>query len=448
MSQGYSVILTRCMLISGIGLLSGVAFTLPPIVPLTLGILPLFWYHLGYLRLHAGEGISQPAVDSVYYFGFLITIGALGATALRLGIYGVEGSFSNVAMQFGLGLFATGYAVWARIQLTASSTLLDEANLEEAMNRYVERSRELVANVEMASSSFRAYAETVMVSSQEFTRRVHEDTNTEIKQAAETFRDAILSMTEEGRLAVQALRAVVNDVTFGSEREELKRSVASMMKTVTKLTGTLEELRTSSLAGASSVGQFASDLASVGDRAQEAAGRLGELGDQNGVLTKILAAVQDCRIKFDELNLSVDVAGASVTRFSDNVSTSAATADEFGSQTSKAVSSMREIASVSAKVSGLLASLTSLEGQVRALSDTTGQSDTSLTGMALTVEDLRGVLGNLNGALIDSTGGLKDAMLSISDELEDRLRQSIVSIDQHTKRMSESVTVAVSQGTA
>jgi hypothetical protein len=436
------------MLISAIGLLAGVALPLPPMLPFAFGILPLIWYHLFYLRPKAGDGISQPAVDSVYYFGFLITIGALGATALRLGLYGVEGSFANVAMQFGLGLLATGYAVWARIHLTASSALLDEANLEEAMNRYVERSRVLVSNVELASSNFQQYAETILASSEAFAKRVHDDTNAEIRHAAETFRSAISGLSEEGKIALHSLRAVVNDVTFGSEREELRKSVTAMTVTVTKLTKTLEELRTSSTAGASSVEQFAGGLAAVGSRANEAAQRLGELGDHEGILPKVLAALEESRRMFDELNLSVDVAGVSVTKFSDNVTASASIAADFKSQAGIAVQSMRDIDKVTKKVTALLESLASLEQQFNDLTATTGLSDSSLLGMTTKVDELKSVLENLNFALIDSTGGLKDSMQSISDELEGRLQRSIESMDLYARRVSEDPPLVQTQGVA
>ena len=448
MSQGYSVTLTRCMLISAIGLLSGVAFSLPPYLPLLFGLAPLIWYHLGYLRRHAGEGISQPAVDSVYYFGFLITIGALGATALRLGIYGVEGSFAAVAMQFGLGLLATGYAVWARIHLTASSKLLDEANLEEAMNRYVERSRELVSNVEMASSSFKAYADTVLTNTEAFAQRVHADTTTEIKSAAQLFRDSILGLSEEGKLALQSLRAVVNDVTFGSEREELRRSVSAMTTTVTALTSSLEELKASSQAGASIVGDFAGGLAAVSKGATDAAQGLGELGDRNGILPKVINALQDSRTQFEQLNLSVDVAGASATKFSDSITGTTSAADAFGANSKQAVQSMHKVAATLEKIASFAASIENLEGRLQTLGNVSDKSDASLTGMVGKIDELKEVLENLNAALTDSTGGLKDAMSSISDELESRLRRSIETVEAHVERVNVVMPSSPIQGTA
>lgn len=448
MTEGYSTVLTRCMLISAIGLLAGVALPLPPYLPFALGIAPLIWYHLGFLKRHAGEGISQPAVDSVYYFGFLITIGALGATALRLGLYGVEGSFASIAMQFGLGLLATGYAVWARIHLTASSKLLDEANLEEAMNRYVERSRELVTNVEMASDSFKAYAETVLNNTESFAKRVHADTASEIKSAAQLFRDSISGLSEEGKIALQSLRAIINDVTFGSEREELRRSVTAMTATVTTLTSSLEELKTSSQAGASVVGDFAGGLAAVNKGAGDAAQSLGELGDRNGILPKVVVALENSRTQFEQLNLAVDVAGASTTKFSDSITGTASVAGDFGANTKQAVQAMHKVAATLEKVVSFADSIANLEQRLQTLGNVSDKSDASLSGMIGKIDEVKNVLENLNVALIDSTGGLKDAMSAISDELEGRLQRSIAMVETHAERVVQVMPSPAMQGTA
>src|SRR4051812_18321375 len=98
----------------------------PPWIATLGGVAPLVWYHVGYLSPRARAGLSQSAIDSVYYFGFLITIAALGVSAVSLAASGGKASMDAVAYQFGLGLFATGYAVFARMHLTSISTWLDE----------------------------------------------------------------------------------------------------------------------------------------------------------------------------------------------------------------------------------------------------------------------------------------------------------------------------------
>ena len=64
------------------------------------------------------------------------------------------------------------------------------------------------------------------------------------------------------------------------------------------------------------------------------------------------------------------------------------------------------------------------------------------------IDELKEVLENLNFALIDSTGGLKDAMSTISDELEGRLRRSIETVEAHVERVNVVMPSSPVQGTA
>lgn len=81
----YSTVLTRCTLLSAMALGIGVASSiLPPATSFVGALVPLIWYHTMFLRPRAAEGLPQPAIDSVYYYRFLITIGALGATNVAI----------------------------------------------------------------------------------------------------------------------------------------------------------------------------------------------------------------------------------------------------------------------------------------------------------------------------------------------------------------------------
>lgn len=279
----YSTVLTRCMLLSALALGLGVAFpALPPVVAFTGALVPLIWYHTMFLRPKAADGLPQPAIDSVYYYGFLITIGALGATALDLSLRGLGEDFAPVAFQFGLGLLATGYAVWARVHLTASTKILDEEELRSIMSRQIAQSRELLANVELASSSFESYAATLLQRSEQFAVDAEARSRTSIDAAIKAFSDGIAAMSEQAQIALADLRGVVNDVTFGSEREALRNSVSAMVETVTELSQSLDKLRASAGAGAGSVGEFAGSLERVNTSAAAVGGRLEPLGREDG----------------------------------------------------------------------------------------------------------------------------------------------------------------------
>src|SRR4051812_11019570 len=74
---------------------------LPQWLGLAAALLPLAYYHLVWLTPAAKAGLSQAAVDSVYYFGFLITVAALGVSALTIAISGAAVSMNTVIYQFG-----------------------------------------------------------------------------------------------------------------------------------------------------------------------------------------------------------------------------------------------------------------------------------------------------------------------------------------------------------
>lgn len=281
----YSVVLTRCMLISALALGLGVVFPIiHPMLAFVGALVPLIWYHTMFLRPRAADGLNQSAIDSVYYYGFLITIGALGATALDLSIRGIGEDFSAVAFQFGLGLLATAYAVWARVHLTASIHVLDEDELREIMSRQIERSRELLANIELASSSFESFANTLLQKTEQFSGDVELRTRTSVDTAMKAFTDGISALSEQAQLALTELRGIVNDVTFGAEREALRNSVTGMVETVAGLSRGLDQLKASTTAGSASVGEFAGSLEGVNNASATAARRLEALGRDGGVV--------------------------------------------------------------------------------------------------------------------------------------------------------------------
>ena len=125
------------------------ALHLHPLVGVAFGIAPLFSYHIFYLAPKAKKNeLTQPAIDSVYYFGFLITVASLGLSAISIANSGDETDFNNVIFQFGVGLIATGYAVIARMHLISIRAQADAHNTEEAMESFIKKSMTLTQAVD------------------------------------------------------------------------------------------------------------------------------------------------------------------------------------------------------------------------------------------------------------------------------------------------------------
>ena len=113
-------------------------------IGLIAGVLPLLGY---YFALAKKKLLSQSEIDSVYYFGFLVTVITLVSTAIAIGIATKLPKLNWILLQFGLGLIATGIALFARLMLMTKST--SEVELD-----VVESSKLLVAAVTNVSVEF------------------------------------------------------------------------------------------------------------------------------------------------------------------------------------------------------------------------------------------------------------------------------------------------------
>ena len=233
--------LQTCAFISFAMLVAATALTLPPWVAMLGGGAPLVYYHVGYLAPRAKLGLSQAAIDSVYYFGFLITIAALGVSAVSLAVNSGKVPLNDIAFQFGLGLMATGYAVLARMHLTSISTWVEEASPEAVLDRYVQRSRELVTNVELASEQFVQLSSNLMLKSQEVADTARHTTEKSMLDVARMFDEELRGTLVSARAGLTEIRGLVNETSFVQEREALVRSVKVTLDAVTTLNKALEE---------------------------------------------------------------------------------------------------------------------------------------------------------------------------------------------------------------
>lgn len=435
MNENYSAMLTRCMALSFAGLLTGFPGVLHPVIPFVFAMVPLVWYHVGYLRKFAGEGISQPAVDSVYYYGFLVTIGALGVTALELSVKGVEGDLTSVAFQFGLGLLATGYAVWARIQLTASSKLLDEANLEEAMHRYVERSRDLINSVELATNSFKSFADGVTDKLEDFGKRVEAKTHSSINQAANDLKMAVGGMAEESKLTLTDLRGVINDTTFGAEREALRASVTAMVGTVNELSNSLDKLRSNSSVSAESVGALAAGLGNVTTQATSVAGRFEGLGEKNGTLDQFANAIGGSQGRIDEFGLSANVAASSATTLSDKLSASVDDVDAFSRASRRGASAIKKITDSEAALADFGSDMSNLVDSLHDASKSASASKTAFDEVVAKLSEVQCAIANLNNSISQSTTNLKDSIATSTKALDVEIQRAV----KNTVNLNEAI---------
>jgi len=206
------------------------------------GMAPLVYYHLGYLAPRVKGGLSQAAIDSVYYYGFLVTIFALGTSALSMVSSGgvVLANPGNVIAQFGVGLLATGYAIVARLHLSSKASELGDVSPDALIDHYVSRSRQLVERLDLALHSFAELAqkcELAVQSIDRITRESVQHNGVALKTLADGFNreiNSVFAQTKEGLLEVKRITA---ETAFADERKAFVRNV----KSVTDATGRLHQ---------------------------------------------------------------------------------------------------------------------------------------------------------------------------------------------------------------
>src|SRR5207249_6486532 len=134
--------------------------------------------------------------------------------------------FGIVAFQFGLGLLATGYAVLARIHLTTGGPQeIDEQNAHDVVNRYLERTRDLINNVESAASSFEVFGERVRLETEKSTSASIEAARTAVRDAVNVFGNEMRSATGSATEGIREVRSFLENVGFENERKELKQAL-------------------------------------------------------------------------------------------------------------------------------------------------------------------------------------------------------------------------------
>lgn len=267
-------------------LIGATALRQPPWVATLGGVAPLIWYHLGYLTPRARTGLSQAAIDSVYYFGFLVTIAALGVSALSLALGQGKESMDTIAYQFGLGLLATGYAVFARMHLTSISTWVDEQSPEAVLDRYLRRTQELVTNVEMASVQFATLSSNLMAKTEEVTKHAAETTEKSMLEVARLFDEQLRATLASGNHGLSELRALISETSFREEREALARSVKVTLDCVLHLNKALLELTNRSVESARSTDTARVQSDALAKSIEQLSGRIEMVAGEDGTLVR------------------------------------------------------------------------------------------------------------------------------------------------------------------
>jgi hypothetical protein len=218
---------------SGIASLSAVALatfaSLPLPLAATLELLPLTWYFSRLLREARQDGaLGQSAIDSIYYFGFLITIFSLAASVFRVWLHGIGQDIGALIAHFGVGLLATGLALAFRMWLTALTEQLGKKDLDETIETYIRRIDDIVAKVEMSAASFEGLSRSLQERTESVVGGAVSAFETTTREMTQTFRDNLELITRDATGAIQLFSTTVKEVSMADHVVTFDRNLGTL----------------------------------------------------------------------------------------------------------------------------------------------------------------------------------------------------------------------------
>lgn len=421
--------------VSVAGLFVGSWQDLQPLQLFLAGALPLVLYHL---RLFAEtrrkrdgspqktQTLSPTTIDSVYYFGFLVTIGTLAA-AVIFSVLGDESralDLKRLGLQFALGLLATGYALFARIQLTSTARRMDQEDLENEIEAWVERTGAVVGKVQAAGLEFETFTAMIRDAAHRSVTQSAEAASTAMTGLATQYQRDMGGALRESVTAIQDIKAALQEADIAPEVAALKKSLQSTgaslltlqnrMSRLDERMGALEEgtaRATDAVAKqAAESGRMAAAMGAVAALERPIQVLEERIARLSGQVERTLPSVQPVSAALQELAaVATSAAGgmsssfqgydAAVARSLAAVSASTAALDSVVRSMGSAEAFAADTRSISAEVRALQENLKALAQE---MSQLTGTASSTTGAMASLQEDLRALQARVSAFTDDS----------------------------------------------
>lgn len=342
------------LVLSVAGLSIATYFSARPLIVFGFGIVPLVAYHLRLLA-EVRKGLSQTSIDSVYYFGFLVTIATLATTVLIIaGRGGIARDISYIVNQFGLGLVATGYALFARIHLMGVAERLAISTPEQLIDVYIQRVKQVVDQVELSALGFENLAnnlikrtqhsahaslvasERAMQSSTEvFTDTVArfenvantlikgtEDTAIATRNASEramqsvtsVFTETITKAVAAAKSSLDAIAASLGEIKLSSDVQELKAHIASMGAALGGISTRLKTFEKAISAIESDFSEASTAAGTLSTNVQGVAGHVEQISQLSNSLVRLRESFELVAQRADGMQKGVAVLNAGFAR--------------------------------------------------------------------------------------------------------------------------------------
>lgn len=420
-------------LMRGFGIISDSAY---PVMNLVVGLTPMATWHW---LLHDSRNASQAEIDTIYFFGFLVTLVTLMCAALLLVLQPAglrsEQQILTIGVQFALGLLATGYGLFARVILTNRRSMINDQ--EEAVAQYLENMQSMLYRMRDAVEVFDKFQSQVVENAEKGAERVAssalgvvkaqlqeplEELGSSLKKIAADFSEldesgSIKKMNTGFTRTNTALSKVSKSI------DELDSKIASDTPSITELTPLMRDLSQSVIELKSELQKLREETAQVTTVSAGLRAEYGEFSDATGTLVAELSEINAETVaeRFSLLSSNVGELSASIGSIRQHIETMSGLLpaanqgfdnvtgkiSQFGDKAKQLSDSLDTIKNGLVRFETLGTSIERLNGQIKNLSDSfSGNSSGSDTSF----QNLTGQLNSLAKDLDSSTQQLGAAM--------------------------------------
>lgn len=357
-----------------------------------LGCLPLVGFHLSVLLPRAKDGLTQTDIDSVYYFGFLVTVFALGISAVTVGMNGAAASVDSVVIHFGTGLVATAYAVVARMHLQSKAAHTNQMSMEAVMDRYVEKSVEMVKRVDEASLQLTAFSKEIVSRTIEAAEQTRLAANEKMLDTASQFSSQMSETLEQAREGVHDFRLIVNSTAFAAERHKYADSMREMVGAAQALNGVMAELVKKTQEKVGVTQQDINASLALGAGLSQFAQQVKEYGGPKGSMEQSAKSLQEASASVVDAHKLIAGTVDALQQLLDSVEQSGTALKSVRTISKRATDQLEALSVSSERISQVAA-------HIGELSDSTKSLVRRVKSLDTVVEHLSGTAGSLAGNL-------------------------------------------------
>jgi len=294
---------------------------------LIAALAPLIFYHF---MLWRKSRISSTEIDSVYYFGFLITVITLVATAVSLGLSPKNTlNLQWILLQFGLGLIATGYALFARLHLLSKINSTADGDLADSTERLARAVHKVAGEFDTAGFKVAAFVE----STERRLANLQDNLSSTFQFAEKNFNE---SLARSSAQSLDRVTSVINQAT-----ESLAAAVLNVKDQINRIqteaegicfTKASQRISEFSLQMESSIKSISN---SVSEASKESAASVTELSSIFRKTSRLASDISQKLLKLDNLSSLTDAISNATNAIHSISITSSEAVDALSSLASK-----------------------------------------------------------------------------------------------------------------